>query len=104
MDLIEQRERDVEVRVAERLCGKREGVVAGPRLAGPAGEVAQGLDTPLRQHLARHFGYGMEQTADAAGFVRDRTEREREPRLLEKAVAIEEHPHLLEIAALAQPR
>src|SRR5712692_10435683 len=46
----------------------------------------------------------MEQTADAAGFVRDRTEREREPGLLEEAVAIEEHPHLLEIAALARPR
>ena len=96
---VEQKEGHVEVGLREHLRAQRQGLFS--RLGSArTGQVAQCSAASLREHLRGHFRDRMEQATNAAGFVGNRTEREREPGFFEEAVAVEEHPHFFEIGAL----
>src|SRR5205807_3423125 len=67
-------------------------------------QIAQRPCAPLGEHLGRRLGDRMKQAADPAGFVTDWAEGEREERLLEISVAVEEHSLIFEIGGLPRER
>jgi|tagenome__1003787_1003787.scaffolds.fasta_scaffold20795097_2 hypothetical protein len=99
-DPVELHEGQIEVVLGQDLGSHGEHFLDGPGLSRAVGEIAQGARTPFAQQFARHFRHGVEQPADAAGLVPDRTEREGEECLLQIAVAVEEHPLVLKIRRL----
>src|SRR5258708_4043597 len=101
IDFVKEDKGEIEREVGKCLRRQREYIFARSSFAGAGSKVAQGAGATFADHLARGFSYRVKQTAHAARFIANGTEREREKGLFEVSVAIEEHPLIFKVGSLA---
>ncbi|HEY4305992.1 MAG TPA: two-component regulator propeller domain-containing protein, partial [Gemmatimonadaceae bacterium] len=98
---IKQTEGNVQRRLPDGGGDEITGFGDGGGRGGDFGEVTENLEAAFGEGLLGELVDGMEEAADAAGFITDGAEGKREEGLLKIAIAIKEHPLVFEIGSFA---